>query len=197
MEHTTIRTSESFARSIGWIVVCVGVIVAAGSGCAKKADPTECHKACERIARYQTAAVQKDILIGIHEHEERVESIEDQTKLEVARLKKELATPTPRPDLSHARLSPADRRKVEERVAYEAAQLQQQREQAIKSNEDGLRAEQQSFAEAKKRGTEQMKKAYQSAVAACEATCAKRSSDQVQCLLKTQALEDIAICERK
>lgn len=197
MGDTTIRPSETLARSIRWIVACCGVFVAAGAGCSKKADPAECHKACERVARLQTAAKQKDIMTALHEQEERVESVEDQTKSEVARLKKELTTTTPRPDLSHAKLSSADRRKVAERVDYEAAQLKQQREQAIQAHEDALRTEQQSFADAKKRGTEEIKKALDGAIAACDAHCDQRSEAQVQCLLKTQALEDIATCERK
>lgn len=169
------------------------------AGCAKRATPDECRKACEHVADLELAPLRKQAMIALHELDERVESIEDQSKKNLEQLRRDLAAGGPPWDqkaLAHRHLSAAALRDAKARHAAEAAALRQQQEAAIRQDEALVSDEKKKFVAAKQKADGDVKKATADAVVACAEKCVgeKRSAAAVACLLRTQAIEDFKIC---
>lgn len=166
------------------------------AGCARPANPDDCRKACERVARFKTGPLQKDMQVTFHELSEAVESTEERAKADLGLLRAQLAEGGPPFDERVLKkLSPAAKRAVLERHRWETQQLKTQRELSIKRAEDGVAAAQKQLAEAKQTNDATLKKATADALGACVEACPKRSAGRVECLLKIQAVEDIELCE--
>lgn len=173
------------------------------TGCGKKpapplASPDECKKACEHVANLQLAPAKAKIQAGLHELDEKVEATEDVTKVTLDRLKLELAAGGPPWNEAAVRkMPPAARRAATEQHRWEEQQLKQQREQAVKAAQEAVVQVKQEFAKAKQEADEQQKKLLAEALAACTEPCLKGALTRAQCLQRTQAVQDFAICDKQ
>ena len=172
------------------------------TGCARHrgplASPDECRKACDHTAELKNAVMKKQAEVALHEVDEKVDRTEDDSKATVALLKQELASGGPPWDeRSLTRLSPKVRRSVIEHHQWEEQQLKLQRELAMKRSLDSVVEVRNEYEAAKAKADVQLKKANADAVAACFDPCLKLPAAEAHCLLRTQAVEDIKICEQK
>lgn len=170
------------------------------TGCARHASApasaVECRQACEHTAQLKVAPLKKQLDVGVHEIDEKVDRTEDDAKVTLQLLKEQLASGGPPWNEKSVRtLSPAIRRSVIEHHKWEEAQLKLQRELAIKRSQDSVVEVRKEYADAKGKADIQLKKASADAVDECYDPCLKRPAAEVKCLLRTQAVEDIKLCE--
>jgi hypothetical protein len=176
---------------------CLMPLLVAGCSRSSVATPDDCHRACEHVAQLELGTLRKSELLVLHEMEERLEGFEDATKEHIARFRAEMAAAEARPlEPPPPGLSSQKQREWTDERKREASELRHQRELGIKQNEDGLVEEKRLYEEAKKAAAAEWQKATSEATSQCADTCVqkKRSLKDVQCLLRTQAVEDIAIC---
>ena len=166
-------------------------------GCAKKATLEQCRPACEHTAKLVAAPVYKQLELALHELDEKVERTEDESAASTAALKKQMATPDTTWDEKAMRKRPAKAQAaLRERHAWEQNQLKVQRELALKSAAEAIVSAKKELADKEAQRDVEVKKAGDDARAACLEKCQRSSIDHAACLQRTQAVEDIEICER-
>jgi hypothetical protein len=183
-----------------WLVA-VGVAAVVATGCTHKATPEVCQKACDRVAGLEVAPKKKLGMTRLHELDEGVERTEDQSKETIARLEKELAAgDDPQWDdklLLKRKLSKEALRTLRERNQRERDLLKRQREAALQSAKESVGEARKKYEAAKGLSDGEIAKALADATAACAAKCQQRTLAEAQCLLRVQAIEDVAICEQQ
>lgn len=172
-------------------------------GCAiacsrQHASAAACQSACARVAGIQLAPKKAQMLANLHELDEKVDEAEEDSGKNIALLKEQLAQGTPPFNpRAFARSSPATRRELARRHDWEATQLKLQREQGIKNAEAVIADARKQYEDAKKSYAVDEQKATGDAVNACLATCLQRPPSWASCLARTQAVEDIDLCQHR
>jgi aspartate oxidase len=96
-----------------------------------------------------------------------------------------------------AKLPAATRRELAARHKWEEQQLEQQRELGIQRANETLAEAKKQYEDAKRRSEADEKKAVQEAIKSCSDSCLQRPLTFAQCLQRTQAVEDVEICEHR
>lgn len=190
----------SATRFAALLPLLASVVASAPAGCTPRASPDDCRRACEHIAPLQAAEQLKSTLIKVHEMDEAVDQAEDAAKVEVPRLKKELAEGDPQWDEKAVRarhLSPEALRAVLEKHQWEEQRLRKEREAAIQRSEDFLASARKRYQDAKAQADKDLAKAKADALASCSASCPKRPRPEVDCLLRAESASDVALCAPK
>ena len=166
-------------------------------GCAKKATLEQCRPACDHVAKLLAAPVHKQLELALHELDEKVERIEDESAAHTVALKKQMATPDVSWDEKAMRKRPPKvRAALRERHDWEQNQLKVQRELALKAAEEAVVSAKKELADREAQRDAEVKKAGDDARAACLEKCPRASVDHAACLQRTQAVEDIELCDR-
>ena len=166
-------------------------------GCAKRetADSAACHTACERVAELRVTVGKAKRASIVHELDEGVDAMEEQSSREIAALKAQLATGGPPWNPKAFEKQPAAaRRELAERHEWEVRQLKLQRELSMKNAEKALAEAKQRYEEAKLKAEQEDRKATAEAVSSCFDSCVKQPPRVAQCLQRIQAVEDIDLC---
>lgn len=167
------------------------------TACQEKAAPARCQAVCAHVAELKTGPLRKAKQVALHEMDEGVESTEDSMAEQTAVIRKQLEAGDPSWSESAVRkLPPVKRRAAIERHQWEQQQLKVQREQALQHSQDAVVEAKKHYEAAKRAADEELKKEETSAAAACAEQCARGSARHADCLGRTQAVEDIEICDR-
>jgi hypothetical protein len=162
-----------------------------------KPSEADCAKACERVSFHETAKLKADEFPNVHEHEERVEVAEEFLKKRLAQFALEEKEGLPRPDPKQlAALSPARRASVLEAYKDRVREADAARKNAVVRAHADLKEVEDETKKVKKESAEKIAKAVSDSVAKCLPTCRAGSLAHVQCLQRTQSIEDLALCAR-
>ena len=175
----------------------VFVVLALVGACAKQAAPTECKAACEHVTQLRLAPLKKQNQAALHELDEQDERTEDEAKVNLQRVQQEMTAGAARANAKNPHTKKLPAQAVLEHQRWEADQLRQQQELSIKRDREAALQAHQKYLDAKKDADAKVAKAAAETLQACTERCLKRSLDEAQCLTRTQAIEDIDICERK
>lgn len=164
----------------------------------QRASAAACQSACARVAGIKLAPKKAQMLANLHELDEKVDEAEEDSGKNIALLKEQLAQGGPPFDpKAFTRFPAATRRELSRRHEWEASQLKLQREQGIKNAEAVIADARKQYEDAKKSYVADEQKANDDAVQACLGPCLQRTPDYASCLQRTQAMEDIDICEHR
>ena len=137
----TVSKHLSWSRESTWGVgvLCVGLLGSCGrSGVGGPASPEQCRDACGHVASLNRGSFEDRLRTRLHEQEESTEVLEDEAKVNLDRLKLELAEKrVPFEDtLDAVRRVPAKtRRLLRERYELQGSELRGQREAALREAE--------------------------------------------------------------
>jgi hypothetical protein len=163
-------------------------------------DPDVCQKACDHVARLRLARQINETTTKVHEADEKVDEVEEFAEKSTADLRQQMAASStlagPGPKALE-KLSPADRRQVLARLAWEENQLKFQRELGLKRNKDTVAEAKKQYEEIKRRSEEDEKNAIDAEIKKCLDPCVQRAATLAACLQRTQAVEDVAVCEHQ
>lgn len=177
--------------STGLAAACALVV----AGCASRAAPEDCGKACEHVAGLRLAGFKTQKTVAVHEVEESVERVEAEAKTTLATYAQDSAAGGPRVDPPKG-LSAAKLAEWRKEVLRRDAEVKLQRDSAIARTKEFLASEQKRLEELKKTTSAEIQKTVAEAVQSCAAACLgeRRSKKDVECLLRTQAVEDVDHC---
>lgn len=165
--------------------------------CAEKAQPGQCSLSCDHVAAIRLAPLKKQKQAALHELDENVDRNEDAAKANAATLRQQMAVGDPQwSEKALAKLSPVKRRAAIERHDWEQNQLRVQRELALKRDDESVSSARKTYEDAKVKADEDLKKVTADTVKACVDQCLKGTAKHADCLRRTQAVEDLDICDR-
>ncbi len=158
----------------------------------------QCRAGCERVARWKIAGKVQSLGGNAHEADENVDVIEAKSKRDIELLKQQIAEGIRKPLDPHAlaKLSAKDRKAAIEQHEFHLKQLRAMREQAIQHAEDALADAKKTYQKFKDAADNYERKAMKENTDACAAPCVNRTVAYAECLLRTQAVQDVAICEK-
>lgn len=169
------------------------------SGCAReKASAADCDKSCAHVADLRLADQKSQMRANLHELDEQVDSAEEESGKSVALLKKQLAEGGPpwNPK-AFVKLPAKTQRELAERHKWEENQLKTQREMALVRAQATVDEAKKKYQDLKVKFEAEEKKATAGEIKTCTDACLQRPAAFAQCLQRTQAVEDIGICERQ
>lgn len=173
-------------------------VLAFACGRSQKADPAACQKACSHVADLKTASAKGKAAGVVHEFDEEVDRQEEQSAKNIGLIKEQLASkPMPWKPEGFARLPARTQREVVERHQWEQRQLKQDRERAIQRSEENLAKAKKDYANAKAKAEAEGTAAIEDAFKSCSEPCQQRPASYAECLLRTQAVEDIEVCAHR
>jgi hypothetical protein len=170
----------------------------AACGSRDKASAADCDKACARVADLQLASKRSQAKAALHEIDEEVDRQEEESARNTALLKQQLAEGGPpfNPK-AFSKLPARTQRDLAERHKWEEQQLKLQRELALKASGESVATAKKKYEDAKARTEADDQKATAAAVKSCGDSCVQRPAKFAQCLQRTQAVEDLDICEHQ
>lgn len=179
-------------------VASVVLILLAGCTKREQASQDACQAGCRKATDLKLARARNEANVTVHELDEQVDLQEDNSAEHIKRLKQELAQGDPPWNAEAvARLPPDRRREALERHKQAMRQLKLQREFALRDAEQQVGKAKERYEKAKAKAEADDKTAVADAMATCLPACLKRDAAFAQCLQRTQAVEDIAICEQR
>lgn len=182
------------------IAILAAALAPVSIGCSRpgNASPDQCQKACVRVANFRLAPQRSLRTSKVHELDEEVDSTEEEAAKQRALIRQELAEGGPAWNPKAFEKLPAKtRREMAERHQWDVKQLKVQRELALKRIDDEIAAAKKRYEDARAEAAVEEKNSTDEAVKACAGPCVQRPPKFAECLLRTQALEDVEICERK
>lgn len=184
-------------RTLGKVVWMGTLLQLAASGCSKLGNAVgdqECKPACARAARLETAKFKQDQFALVHEMDERIEATEDYGKDLLAEYKKEESGLRSVDSAELKSLPPARRAAILEARRNRLREEERQRALAVAAAQGQIKSVAAEVAERKSQSDALIAKAVAESEAKCMTTCLARPRTYAKCLLRTQAVEDIAVC---
>ena len=178
--------------------VLIGLLaLVAGCGRSSNGQPSEkdCSAGCERAVNWKLAAHKKRRLWSVHEADENVDRVEDRAKGQTAMLKHSMASMPTLDEEKLKGLSPKERAAAISDFEFARKQDRLQDEMGIVHAQEAVDEAKRMYERTKQDLADWEKSTVEPAVSGCVATCMKRQLPYAQCLAKTQAVEDISVCE--
>jgi vacuolar-type H+-ATPase subunit H len=161
-------------------------------------DAQRCQPGCARVVKLKMVGDKRDMAINVHEADEAVEAAEDHAARETKRIHEELAAGDPTWDAKV--ISTLPRKVREARTAqheYDLKQLTAQREEALRTTKEIVESKKKAADKIKADAAAWESKTTADLTAACVTSCSPRPASFAECLSHIQALEDVAICEKR
>lgn len=179
--------------------VIAAVVAFAFVACTRRgpnSSPAECEKPCAHVVDLRLAASRAAAGSRLHEVDEQLEATEDSANKTKAQIKQEMAGPAPyfNPK-AFAHLPPKTQRELAERHAWEVSQLKVQRELALQRADAAVLDVKKKLEEMTAQAEADGKRDTSAALAECAAECTRRPRAFGECLQRTQAVEDIKVCQ--
>ena len=174
------------------------IVAACSRAPSPSVDAQRCQPGCARVVKLKMVGDKRDMAINVHEADEAVEAAEDHAARETKRLHEEIAAGDPTWDAKAIATLP---RKVREarttQHEYDLKQLTAQREEALRNTKEIVESTKRKAEKVKADAAAWETKTTAELTAACVASCAPKSAGYAECISHVQALEDVAICEKR